>query len=127
MTSRLVGQEGHCFLVVSALSNMMHFVRTFSIMHAYGVRLIVIKEAQNYEKNIYFKNIFENGWWEDAYPSFYPLNSSLAISYKNHQKSLADFSHFPPLFLFCVFAKRKSHKRGDMAQCLHLVCNMHFI
>ena len=29
---------------------MMHFVHTFSIMLAYGVRLIAIKEARNYGK-----------------------------------------------------------------------------
>ena len=31
-------------------SNMMDFVRTFSIMRAKDVRLIVIEEARNYEK-----------------------------------------------------------------------------
>ena len=39
---------------------------------------------------------FENGWWEDAHSSSsstYPLDSPLAISYKNHQNSLAYFSH----------------------------------
>ena len=47
----------------------MHFVRTFSIMRAYGIRLIAIEEAQNYRKIVY-KNIFENGWWEKTYLSF---------------------------------------------------------
>ena len=32
-------------LILSALPNMMHFVRTFSTMCAYGVKLIAIKEV----------------------------------------------------------------------------------
>ena len=46
---------------------MMHFVRTFSIMRAYGKRLITIEEARNYGKIAYIKNIFQNGWWEDMH------------------------------------------------------------
>ena len=40
-------------IIISALPNMMHFVRTFSIMRAYGVGLrpIAIKELRNFEKN----------------------------------------------------------------------------
>ena len=34
------------------------------------------------EEVFYIKNIFENGWWEDAYPSSYPLEPPLAISYR---------------------------------------------
>ena len=47
---------------------MMHFVRTFSITRAYGVRRIAIEEARNYGKivGLYIKNIFENGWGVDA-------------------------------------------------------------
>ena len=44
---------------------MMHFARTFSIMRAQG-KAIAIEEVRNYEKIVCFKNIFENGWWEDA-------------------------------------------------------------
>ena len=53
-------------LMLSVSPNMMHFVRTFSIMRTYGVRLIAIEEARNYRKIVYIKNIVENGWWEDA-------------------------------------------------------------
>ena len=56
---------------------MMHFVRTLSTMRASGVRLIAIEEVRNYEKIVYIKNIFENGWWEDAYSSFYPPGHKL--------------------------------------------------
>ena len=34
---------------------MMHFVRTFSIMRAEGVRLIAIEKVRNYEKVIFTK------------------------------------------------------------------------
>ena len=57
---------------------MMHFVRTFSTM-CY-LRLIAFedsKEAQNYEKIVYTINIFEHGWWEDAYTSSYPSGHKL--------------------------------------------------
>ena len=63
---------------------MMHFARTFLIMRA-GVRRIAIEEVRNYGKIVYIKNVFENGWWEDAYPSSYPPGSApghkLQISY----------------------------------------------
>ena len=39
----------------------------------------------------------------------------LAISYTNHQKSLAYFSHLAPIILF-FFTKRQSQKGGPMAQ-----------
>ena len=47
---------------------MMHFVPTFSIMRAYGIKQIAIEEVGNYEKIVYIKNIFENSCWEDAHP-----------------------------------------------------------
>ena len=39
------------FLTLIASLNMMHFVRTFSIMLSYSVRPIAIKEVRNYGKN----------------------------------------------------------------------------
>ena len=59
-------------LILGASPNMMHFVRTFLIMCAYGVRLIATEGVRNYRKIVCIKNIFENGWWEDAYPSSFP-------------------------------------------------------
>ena len=46
------------------------------------------------------------------YPS--PLESPLAVSYRNHQKNLAYFSHLAPLVLF-FFTKRQSQKGGGGA------------
>ena len=62
------------------------------------------------------------------------LDPPLAISYKNHQKSLAYFRHLAPLTLL-IFTKKPSQKGGAMAQCplntlltaLHLFRNMNII
>ena len=40
-----------------------------------------------------------------------PYRTPLAISYRNHQKSLAYFSHLAPLILF-FFTKKQSQKGG---------------
>ena len=48
--------------------------------------------------------MFENGWWEYTYPHPTPLDLPLSISYKNHPKNLAYFSHLAPLVLF-LFTK----------------------
>ena len=40
-----------------------------------------------------------------------PHPTPLAISYRNHHKSLAYFSHLAPLILF-FFTKRQSQKEG---------------
>ena len=95
---------------------MMHFLGTFSIMRAKGVR--VIQVVQNYGKIIYIKNIFKNGWKEDAHPSSYPSGSAPGrklVLDKNHQKSLAHFSHLAPLILF--FFTKKQMQKGGIAQC----------
>ena len=49
------------------------------------------------------------GRMDTPYPT--PLDPPLAISYGNHQKSLAYFSHLAPLVLF-LCAKRHSQKGG---------------
>ena len=55
-------------LNLSVSPNMMHFVRTFLIMRALSVRLIVTKKVQNYGKTVFIKNMFENGWWGGCIP-----------------------------------------------------------
>ena len=49
-----------------------------------------------------------------AHPT--PLDPSLTISYRNHQKNPIYFSHLAPLVLF-FYSKRQGQKEG-MAQCL---------
>ena len=93
----------------------MHFVRIFSIMRAYSVRLIAIEEIRNYGKivratsKIFLK--LAGGRMHTPQASFYPLDASLVMSYRNHQKSLVYFSHLAPLTLF-FFTKRPTQKRG---------------
>ena len=89
----------------------MHFDHTFSIMRAQSVRLIAIEEVQNYGKIVYIKNVFENGWWRMHAPRPTPLDPPLAISYRNHQKGLAYFSHLAPLILL-FFTKKRCQKGG---------------
>ena len=101
---------------------MIHFVRTFSIMRASGVRLIAIKKAQIMEK-LYTSKTFSKmagGRMHTPHPT--PLDLPQAISYENHQKSLAYFGHLAPLILF-LFTKRQSQKEwgegehGTMPDC----------
>ena len=56
------------------------------------------------------------GGWMDT-PHSTPLNPPLAVTYRNHQKSMAYFSHLAPLFFF--FFTKGRIKRGwvGMAQC----------
>ena len=51
------------------------FVRAFSIMRAEGASLIAIEEVRNCRKIACIKNIFENDWWQDAYPTSYSPGS----------------------------------------------------
>ena len=81
-------------------------------LRAEGVRLIAMEEVRNYGKIAYIKSIFEmaGGRMHTPHPT------TLAVSYRNHQKSLAYFSHLAPLILF-LFTKRRSQKGGGgMAQ-----------
>ena len=56
-------------LNLSVSPNMMHFVCTFSIMHSSSMRLIVTEKVQNYGEIVFTKNMFQNGWWGDAFPT----------------------------------------------------------
>ena len=66
---------------------MMHFVRTFSIMRAEGVKAYCNRRGFKLWKIVNIKNMFENGWWEDAYLSPCPLGHKL-------QKPSKEFSIF---------------------------------
>ena len=72
---------------------MMHFVRTFSIMRALGVGLIAMEEVRNYGKIVYIKNFLKMAGERMHTPHPTPLDPPLAISYRNHQKSLVYFNH----------------------------------
>ena len=59
----------------------------------------------------HIKNIFENGWWEDAYPSSYPRGS--VLGHKLQKPYI--FQSLGPLILF-FFTKRRRQNGGAMAQ-----------
>ena len=98
---------------------MMHFVRTCSIMLVYSVRLIAIEEARNYGKIVYIKNIFQNGWWEEAHLSSHPPGFTPGHKL---QKLSKESGIFQPLgtITFVIFyytTKLKGEdRREDMAQ-----------
>ena len=67
-----------------------------------------IEEVRNYEKLYTSKTFLKRaGGRMHSLPLILPLD----ISYGNHQKSLAYFSHLAPLVLF-FFTKRQSQKGG---------------
>ena len=63
-------------------------------------------------EKLYLSNTFSKmagGRMRTSHPT--PLYPPLAIRYRNHQESLAYFSHLEPLILF-FFTKSKSQKGG---------------
>ena len=56
-----------------------------------GVRLIAFEEVRNYRKIVCIKNIFENGWWEDAYFSSYSPGSAPDHKLRKPSKELGIF------------------------------------
>ena len=85
--------------ILSPLPNMMHLVCTFPIMRNDLMRLIAVEKVQNYEKIVSYKSKtflkMADGKMHIPHPT--PLDPPLAISYRNHQKIQAYFSHLAPL------------------------------
>ena len=95
---------------------MMHFVRTFSIMRIKALGLSLSKRFETAE-NLYTSKTFlkmAGGRMHTPHPN--PLDSPPAISYRNHQKSLAYFSRLVTLVLL-FFTKKPNQKGRVMAQC----------
>ena len=80
-------------------------------MRAEDVRLISNKEIRNFGKIVYIKTYLKMAGGRMHTPHPNPLGPLLAIIYRNHQKSLAYFSHLAPLILF-LFTKRQSERWG---------------
>ena len=78
------------------------------------------QKVRNYKKIVCITNIFENGWWEDAYPLSFPSGSTPGHKLQKPPTNLAYRSHLAPLVLF-LFTKRKSQKggHGTMAPLLN--------
>ena len=94
---------------------MRNFVRTFSIMRAQGERLIVIEEVRNYEKIVYIKNIYENGLWENAYPSSYPPGSTPGYPLEKPSKESGIFQSLGAINLVLFLLKAESKGGGGGA------------
>ena len=92
---------------------MIHFVCTFSINRAQGVRLTAFEEMQNYGKIVWAtsKTFLKMSSGRLHTPQPNSLDPSQAEIYGNHQKSLVYVCHLAPLILF-FFTKRPSQKEG---------------
>ena len=55
------------------------------------LRLIAIEGIRNYKKIVCIKNIFENDWWEDAYPLSYPFGFAPGHKLQKPPKELGIF------------------------------------
>ena len=75
------------------------------------VRLIAIKKGQNYGTIVYIKNIFENGWREDAYSSSYPPGSAPGHKLQKPSKESGMF-HSLGTINFVLFLLKSRVKRG---------------
>ena len=71
--------------------------------------LIATEEVRNCRKLYASKTFLKMAGWRMHIPHPTPLDSPLAISYKNHQNNVTYFSHLAPLVLF-FFTKRQSQK-----------------
>ena len=88
---------------------MIHFVRTFSIMRVQGVKALLQSKGLEIMEKLYTSKALlkmAGGRMHTFHPT--PLDPPLVISYRNHQKSLAYFSHLAPL----VFFTEKPSQRG---------------
>ena len=85
---------------------MIHFVRTFLIIH---VRLTAIEQVRNNRKLYASKTFLKTAGGRMDIPHLTPLDSFLTISYRNHQKNLAYFSHLASSVVF-LLTKRQSQK-----------------
>ena len=67
---------------LSVSPNMMHFVRAFSIIYVWGVRLIANEKVRNCKKIVFIKNMFENDWWgmHPPHPPDAPLPALIFIT-----------------------------------------------
>ena len=68
------------------------------------------------EKLYVYKNIFQNGWWEEAYPSSYPPGSAPGRKLQKPSKEYGIFQSLGTIsfvnFLLKDRVKRKGLKRG---------------
>ena len=73
------------------------------------LRLTAIEHIRNYRKLYASKTFLKMAGGRMDIPHPTPLDSPLAISYRNHQKNLTYFSHLAPSVVF-LLTKRQSQK-----------------
>ena len=77
-----------------------------------GVRLIAIKEVQNYGEIVYIKHIFENGWWEDACSLSYPPGFAPGHKLQKPSKESGTFQSLGTISLVRFYKKAESKGEG---------------
>ena len=116
---------------------MMHFVRAFSIYTS--LRLIAIKEAQNYEKIVYIKNISKRagGRRHTPHPTPPPPRSAPGHKLQKPSKESGIFQSHGTIYFVNFLLKDKVKRRGPgrgrgwhnaplntLLAVLHLFCDM---
>ena len=100
-------------LILSALPNMMHLARTFSIKRAIGVRLMTKLLKNCIHQKHFQKWLLGESILHTPYPI--PLDPPLAISYRNHQES-GIFQSLGTINFVLSLPKGRVKGRGGMAQ-----------
>ena len=93
-------------LILSASPIAMHFYACLRL-----IGLIAIKEVRSYGKIVYIKNIFENGWWMNAYPSSYPPGSVPGHKLQKPSKKFGIFQSFIHCHFIPAICKKQMRKR----------------
>ena len=105
---------------MSASSNTMHFVRTYSTMRVQAQGLLLSKRFEIMEK-LYTTKAFlktAGGSMHIAYSSPCPPVSARGHKLQQPLKELTYFSHLALLLLFFLLKGRVKGGGGGMAQCL---------
>ena len=95
---------------------MMHFVRAFSIMRALWRKAYRYRRGSKLWKIVYIKNIFENGWWEDAYPSTYLLGSTPSHKLQKPSKESGIFQSLGTINFYYLLLKNRVKRGGPPAK-----------
>ena len=69
-------------LILSASPNMMHGVRTVSVLCVLkATQAYRYEEVRNYGKFLFIQSIVKNGWWEEVLPPHPPPGSAPACKH----------------------------------------------
>ena len=71
---------------------------------------MAIEEVSNYRRIVCIKNIFENGWWEDACFSSYPSGFTPGHKLEKPSKESGIFQSLDTISILFLFTRRPSQK-----------------